>query len=60
MTRIYEIRPDNVKKLVLLAETSIPCKIESARALFQTGAAFVTALTFLRKQGVRCEGRVVE
>jgi hypothetical protein len=51
----YTIKPDDASKLKLLAEIKTPCVIEETRARFATGAAFLKALTFLRRQGVRCE-----
>lgn len=55
----YAIKPDDVKKLNLLLEIKSPCVIEGEKAKFATGAAFLTALTYLRRKGVRCETEIV-
>ena len=51
----YAIKPDDSKKLTLLSEIKTPCTVEGSVAKFTTGAAFITALTYLRRKGVRCE-----
>jgi len=51
----YAIKPDDSSKLKILSEIGAKCAIEGNVAKFTTGAAFLTALTYLRRKGVRCE-----
>lgn len=53
--KAYAIKPDDSSKLKLLSEIEAKCTIEGNVAKFATGAAFLTALTFLRRRGVRCD-----
>jgi len=53
--KTYAIKPDDSSKLKVLSEITTPCTIEGNVAKFTTGAAFITALTYLRRKGVRCE-----
>lgn len=52
--RTYTIKPDEAKNLKLLNDVKVPYEIEGDRAKFTSGAAFLTALTFLRRNGARC------